>query len=366
MTQKKRRLYIIMASAGELSEKERFGFLGRFRKQVDFYSKSFDVVVYSSDSKNYSRELGAKHVTLSWLPRTPVIKHLLYYLFLIVSSPLFRRGVIRIFGVSNPSLPLIRLFSGNKIAASYHYDWVEQERLHHNRLKWLFAAITERLAFLGVDHVLATTERLSRKISRKYRKETSLLPNFVDDSLFKPSRTKKRQIIFTGRIQWLKGINHLLEAIALYDKSLRLIVAGEGPEKTKLIRLSRSLGLKNVEFTGAIPQERLSRMVAESYALVLPTITMEGHPKVIIEAFACGTPCIVTDILGSREIVKHKKTGIIVKPGDPEELSSAIREIVSNDRLRKSLSVNALEEGKAYSFRKIMNQENRILEKLSR
>ena len=63
--------------------------------------------------------------------------------------------------MSNPSLPAIRMLSGNRVAASYHYDWVEQERVHHNMLKWLFAAVIDRIAFLGIDHVFATIESQS-------------------------------------------------------------------------------------------------------------------------------------------------------------------------------------------------------------
>ena len=87
MMNMKRKLYLIMATGGELSEMERFGFLGRFREQVSLYSKRFDVTVYSSDSNNYSGKIGARHVNLSWLPRKPGIKHMLYYLFLCQTPP---------------------------------------------------------------------------------------------------------------------------------------------------------------------------------------------------------------------------------------------------------------------------------------
>ena len=129
--------------------------------------------------------------------------------------------------------------------------------------------------------------------------------------------------------------------------------------------MAESLGLRNVSFLGSLPQSRLASLISESCALVLPTLTMEGHPKVVIESFACGTPCIVTNVLGSREIVKHGVTGLIVKPGDAAGLASAIKRMVSDKPLRERMSSAALKEAEKYFFENVMEREVAILKEMS-
>ena len=117
-------------------------------------------------------------------------------------------------------------------------------------------------------------------------------------------------------------------------------------------------------FTGHLVQESVSSFLRESYALVLPTITMEGHPKVLIESFASGTPCIVTDVRGSREIVTNNIDGLIVKPKDADQLKSAIKRIFESNSFRKMLSRNALKEGKRYFMERVVSREVRILKSI--
>ena len=91
---------------------------------------------------------------------------------------------------------------------------------------------------------------------------------------------------------------------------------------------------------------------------------MEGHPKVIIEAFASGTPCIVTDIRGSREMVRNGVNGIVVKPKDSEGLSKAIEMVCEDKLLKKKLSKNALSEGSKYYIEKVMSKEIKVLKSM--
>ncbi len=361
---KKPKLYFVLATAGDLEVQERLGFLQRFKKQIEFYKKEFDVEVLSADKKNYSRYLGVRHRTCPLMINKPLIKHIMYALFLIISSISFKKGVIKTWGTMYPSLPFMKIISRNPIVSSYHYDWIEQEKIHHNVLKWLVAVLTEKLAFLGIDFLIPTTERLQRKFS--YRNiQTEVVPNFVDNSVFYPSLKKKRQIVYIGRLVWYKGVDILLKAVSMYDKSIKLFIIGSGSDELRLKKLAKSLLLKNTVFTGSLDQNSVASYLRESYALILPTITMEGHPKVIIESLACGTPCIVTDVLGSREIIKNGYNGLVVQPKDAKQLSAAIKTIFEDNELRKKLSENAIKESRKYYIKNVMRKEMKIIKKLA-
>jgi len=357
----KPKLHLMMSTGGDLETFEKFGFLERFNRQIRFYRKEFDVEVISSDKVNYSKYLGIKHRTLPFMIQKPIIKQILYFIFIVLSSAKLKRGIIRVFGVSNPALPFVKFLSKNHVVASYHYDWVEQEKIHHNMFKWLVAVLIERFVFISLDYVFTTTKRLEDKLKGSYQIKTKVIPNFVDNSIFYPSVKKKRQIVFVGRLHWLKGLDYFLSAIGKFDKKLRIFIIGSGNEMKGLKELSKDLNLNNIVFTGSLKQKKLSSYLRESYALVLPTITMEGQPKVIIEAFASGTPCIVTDVRGSREIVSNYVNGIVVRPKDVAQLSLAIKKVCEDVDFREMLSRNALKESKKYFIEKIMKEEMKTL-----
>ncbi len=357
------RLYLILATAGEMESYEKLGFLDRFRKQVEFYSRDFDVTVISSDKKDFSRTLGVQHVRFP-LPRIPALKHILYYTFLTLYSLRMKKGVIRVFGVANPTLPIIKLFSRNPIAASYHYDWVDQARAYHNRFKWLMAVLTEKLVIPSIDLLLPTTTRLQKKLRSKYSVKAVTNPNFVDDSIFRPSTRKTRRLIYLGRLHWYKGVDDLLKAVAEYDKDLEVLILGEGSEKQNLTNLAKTLGLTNTNLPGSVKQAELASKLSSSYAMVLPTTLMEGHPKVIIEAFASGTPCIVTDVRGSREVVSDGVNGLVLEPKNVGQLSHAIKTVCDDRDLREMLSKGALRESRTYRMEKVLQREISVLKSL--
>lgn len=358
----KPRLYLVLATAGDLESYDRQGFLDRFKRQVDYYSDRFDVTVISPDRKDYSSRIGVRHRTSPMMSAKPVLRHMLYMIFLVSISIGMRRGVIRVFNVSNPAIPFMRALSGNPVVASYHYDWVDQARVHHNALKWLSAWVIERFVFTSLDFVIPMSGRLKKKL-RRHGFRMEVIPNFVDSAVFHASGSKKRQIIFMGRMERYKGIDVLLKAASGLDRKLLVLLAGDGPDRSRLESLSRDLGV-NARFLGYLDQKALAKHVRESYALALPTTTMEGNPKVIIEAFASGTPCIVTDIRGSREIVTDSVNGLIVRPGDDKGMRMAIGRIVSDRALRSRLSVNALKESRKYSIERLLGREAAILKEV--
>ena len=116
----------------------------------------------------------------------------------------------------------------------------------------------EKFVFTSLDCVLPTTERLERKLKKLYKVKTVVIPNFVDNTVFYPSTKKKRQIVFVGRLHWLKGVEYMLRAVSKFDKNLKVIIIGTGNELEKLKKLSKKLGLTNVVFTGSLPQNKVS------------------------------------------------------------------------------------------------------------
>jgi glycosyltransferase involved in cell wall biosynthesis len=132
-------------------------------------------------------------------------------------------------------------------------------------------------------------------------------------------------LVCVARLNAIKGHRSLLQALALVRRDIpvvRLVLVGDGPERTALEALSGQLGLADrVEFVG----ERLNpgQWLEAADLFVLPSET-EGLPVALIEAFAAGLPVVVTDVGGMPELVNRAAAGSVVPPADPRALADAI------------------------------------------
>lgn len=128
---------------------------------------------------------------------------------------------------------------------------------------------------------------------------------------------------------------------SLVDKGIncRLLIVGDGPERTKLQNLVNKLDLNDyVIFTGFIkhPQSYLAAMDV----FLLPSHT-EGTSMTLLESMSLSIPAVVTRVGGNPEIVKHEETGLVVEPGNEVDFSKAISRLVDNKSLRLEMGLNA-------------------------
>lgn len=157
----------------------------------------------------------------------------------------------------------------------------------------------------------------------------------VDDEVFAlGSREKRRpdQILYVGWINYVKGVDVLLRAMALLkdrtERAQLVLVGGAAYRPTRLKeeelrRLALSLDLEDrVTFVGHQSHGEVARLMAESAVVVLPS-RAESFSAVLIEALACGTPVVATRSGGPEEIVRDD-VGVLVPPEDPRALADAI------------------------------------------
>jgi glycosyltransferase involved in cell wall biosynthesis len=130
-------------------------------------------------------------------------------------------------------------------------------------------------------------------------------------------------ILFVGRIVALKGLDRLLEAFRTYD-AVDLVVVGEGDERKRLERSASDL--PHVRFLGRKHPSALQELYAGALALVVPSVGYEVFGIVVLEAFAQGTPAIVSDLGALPELIADSGGGLTFRTTD--ELVEAI------DRLR--------------------------------
>jgi glycosyltransferase involved in cell wall biosynthesis len=137
--------------------------------------------------------------------------------------------------------------------------------------------------------------------------------------------------VFIGRLSSEKGLGVLLEALHMAgDPPFRVV--GDGPLRTALRMEAAEIGLKNTEFLGQLPRDRVDEVLREARFLAIPSIWDENAPLAGLEALARGRPLLVTSRGGLPELVREE-TGLVCPPGDGPAMAEQIVRLMEDDAL---------------------------------
>ena len=145
-------------------------------------------------------------------------------------------------------------------------------------------------------------------------------------------------LLFLGRLVAYKGIDVLIRAMA--DVDATALVVGDGPLREQLAKeAGRYRVAHKVRFLGNLSDEQVVAHLYGSDVFVLPSVTAaEAFGLVQLEAMACGKPVVSTDLSsGVPWVNQHRRTGIVVPPGDAAALAGALNELVADPDLRKTM-----------------------------
>ncbi len=184
----------------------------------------------------------------------------------------------------------------------------------------------------------------------------------LDENLKKHSKILKNKnptIIYLGRWKKYKRLNLLIDAFKIVKskiKNAELWLAGDGN-----IKIDKIEGIK---IFGKVSEKMKKKILEKAWVFVQPSIK-EGWGISVIEANACGTPAIAFDVPGLRDSIIDGKTGLLVKEdGNVEKLAEAIMRILVDEELRKTLSKNALEYSRNFSWDKTADEFMKIVEEV--
>lgn len=168
----------------------------------------------------------------------------------------------------------------------------------------------------------------------------------VDQLAFKPKEVLQDppHIISLGRLVEKKGFHDLIDACALLaarQVPVRCTIAGDGPMEEELRAQIAKLGVEDVvNLTGkALLQEELTDFLYEGDIFAQPCVwshdnDVDGTPRTLMEAMACGIPSVSTRLAGIPDILEHDVAGLLVEPGDVEGLADALERLVTDAALR--------------------------------
>ncbi|MBI4640167.1 MAG: glycosyltransferase family 4 protein [Candidatus Tectomicrobia bacterium] len=232
-----------------------------------------------------------------------------------------------------------------------------------------------RFSLKHADKVVAVSQALASQALALgvSQEQLAVVYNGVDLQLFQRldreamqrrlGLTGQQVLLFVGLLISRKAPSHLLQAFKTLVNShsnLLLVIIGEGELEGKLREQCQRDGIeKRVWFVGTRPHEELPCWMGAADLLCLPSLH-EGLPQVVLEALACGLPVVATAVDGTPEAIRDDTVGLLVPPGDPEQLARALREALSRVWDREAIA----EYGKRFSWRETAEHYMMVFESL--
>ena len=270
--------------------------------------------------------------------------------------------------------PIVHMFHTlgemkNRIARS------DEERESPERI------VGEKRVLARADRVVVATLAEQTQLRFLYKaneRKLDIIPPGVDTSHFYPIPSDEakqflglkpddRMVLFVGRIEPLKGVDTLIEAMSclnLKDHKLPVhlaIIGGEpdaSPEEmsiemTRLQNLCDELAMgQTVVFLGKRGQDTLPYYYSAAEVLVMPS-HYESFGMVALEAMACGTPVLASDVGGLGFLVQDGETGYTVPDGEPDQLCEKLSLLLGDHNLRQKMGQRAEEVAQSYDWKKV-------------
>jgi len=169
-------------------------------------------------------------------------------------------------------------------------------------------------------------------------KKINTFPFGIDSAKFFPSPETRKEftLISTRSLTPLYNIQIILESLSYLKKEGfkgNLVIIGEGPEEEKLRKRARELEISNcVTFVGAVPHDQVGGYLQKSQIYLSMSLT-DGASTSLLEAMACGTFPIVSNIPANREWIIDNENGFLVPPSDPRKLAERIKKALNDSHL---------------------------------
>lgn len=229
-------------------------------------------------------------------------------------------------------------------------SWYGAElRLVKGSLPWLRPFVKWALAIS--DAVVAISSYTAREIAEISGVSTRVIPYTVafEAGGSDVARAAPRDgfvVLFVGRLVERKGVRYLIDAVRRLPpgRNARLVIIGDGPERSALEAEVRRLGLEGrVALRGRVSDRELREAYATASVLVLPAIVdsrgdTEGLGVVLLEAMAYGVPVVASNLGGITDIVTDGATGLLVPPADPDALAAALERVAADTALAEHLA----------------------------
>ncbi|MEK7152672.1 MAG: glycosyltransferase, partial [Patescibacteria group bacterium] len=219
-----------------------------------------------------------------------------------------------------------------------------------------------------IDEFTAVSDAAAEYVCSLTDRPVALIPNGIDLARYRAplrrSDNKKHKTIFyVGRLEQRKGIKHLLHAFKLLTETnpeISLVIAGNGPDRSKLEMLATDLSLDNVEFVGFISDKEKVHYLRTADLYCSPALYGESFGIVLLEAMASGLVTVAGDNPGYASVMNGLGAISLVNPKHHAEFSRRLNLLLRENDLRKLWRDWAASQIQQYSYQSIVDQYEEI------
>jgi len=285
--------------------------------------------------------------------------------------------IVHLHGVLNFQGALAALFTGRLVVWHFH------ETLYPKFLINILRPFTKFVAdsLVHISEITRNYYLTDSSFKEALIYEPVDIGNFDSTSIGKEEKVNLRKELniseddivlgAVGNISWVKGYENLIVSMGTLKKKhkrLKLLIIGKilstqlGYYK-RLKRLVSSLGLeRDIYFLGI--REDIPQLLSLMDIFIMPSIT-EGTPLSIIEAMSMKLPVIASRVGGIPEVISEEKTGLLVTPGKPDEITDAVLNLLEYPKTRKEMGVRAREAvEKKFSLERCVSEHEKLYKKL--
>jgi glycosyltransferase involved in cell wall biosynthesis len=248
------------------------------------------------------------------------------------------RGVPYVYNVPDLQIDVAREMGFMQNGASLRVARsMEDVFLRHS---WKVATVTHRF----IEHIQ------SRGVARE---QITFLPNGADTDFLRPlppSRELldrwgldgKKVFLYVGTHAYYHGLDTVMEAADLLKdrRDIAILMIGDGPERSRLIRMAKDRGLDNVVF-GHSPYREMDRLfsIAHASLAVLRNMDVARHMRLskIFPSMACGVPVIYAGLGEAADLIEENGCGVVVAPEEPAQLRRAIADLAADSEARNRM-----------------------------
>jgi glycosyltransferase involved in cell wall biosynthesis len=193
-----------------------------------------------------------------------------------------------------------------------------------------------------IDRFIALTEFSRQKYIEAGwpAHKIAVKPNFIEDPFNGVAMLNKQggYALFVGRLSEEKGVDILFDAFKKVELPLKII--GDGPLKGFVKKNSSG----NIEFLGRKDKKDVLVLIQNAAFIIMPSTWYEGFPMVLVEAFACGTPALVSKLGSMEEIIEDGTTGLHFEAGNPLDLAEKAHWMINHPVQVSEMGCNARKE----------------------
>jgi len=344
-----------------------------FRKELE--RNGHEVYIFTSGDSKSIRELSNSHVFVTQgvnfkpypqykaaiFPYQGVLKLSSLKVDIIHAHTPFMMGFAGLMASKLANYPIVGSFHtmiNDKAVINSYHPRNKHIRKFTSRYLWKYT----KFFYRRCDATIAPSTSIEKMLKRLRIGNTFVVPNGIDLAEFRDAKENgirkkiginknKKVVLFVGRISREKRIDVLLKAAYAMSKKrddVAFVITGDGPAADYYRSMAKRLNLRNVIFTGFVPERSLPSLYATSDVFVMPS-TFETQNVASIEAMACGKPVVGANSLALSEIIKSGKNGEKFKPGDYIGCARKIENVLNSSEAYKE---NAIKTAENFSIEK--------------